>query len=101
MQFLSMSGVTHMSCPQPLNKEKLQCKLEMNRRCSTQWGRGGVVTEVNSRNNVSINGFLCHILDIRPGNVIDEEEKLSDDEAPKQLLRERHPPIWTEDDVMN
>ena len=54
----------------------------LNGRCTTQWGRG-VGTEVNSRNNVSIDGFLHHILDIRPVNVIDEEEKPSHDEAPR------------------
>ena len=82
--------------PQPLNKEKLQCKLEIkcrgSHRCMTQRGRG-VVTEMNSKNNVSINGFPCHILDLRQVNVIDEEEKPSDDEAPRRSLRERHPLI--------
>ena len=64
------------------------------------WGRG-VVTEVNSRNYVSIDGFPRHILDIRPVNAIDEEEKPSDNKAPKRSLRERRPPVWTEDYVMN
>ena len=72
----------------------------LNGRCTTQWGRG-VVTEVNSRNNVSIDGFPRHILDIRPVNVIDEEEKPSDDEAPRRSLRERRPPVWIEDYIMN
>ena len=72
----------------------------LNGRCTTQWGRG-VVTEVNSRNNVSIDGFPHNILDIRPVNTIDEEERPSDDEAPRRSLRERRPPIWIKDYVMN
>ena len=34
----------------------------LNGRCTTQWGRGGL-TEVDSRNNVSIDCFPRHILD--------------------------------------
>ena len=67
-----------------------------NERCTTQWG-SGVVTKVNSRNNVSIGGFPRHILD----NAIDEEENPSDDEALRRSLRKRRPPVWTEDYVMN
>ena len=71
-----------------------------NGRYMTEWGRG-VVTKVNSRNNVSVDGFLRHILDIRPVNAIDEEEKPSDDEATRQSLWKRRPPVRTEDYVMN
>ena len=64
-----------------------------NGRCTTQWGRG-VVTEVNSRNNVSIDGLPRQILNIRPVNAIDEEEKPSDDETPRRSLREIRLPVW-------
>ena len=71
-----------------------------NGRCMAQWGRGAV-TEVNSRNNVSIGSLPRHILDIKPVNAIDEEEKPSDDEAPRRLLRQRRQPVWIEDYIMN
>ena len=58
-----------------------------NGRCTTLWRRG-VVTEVNSRNNVSLEGLPRHILDIRPVNAIDKEEKTSGDEAPRRSLWE-------------
>ena len=58
------------------------------------------MTEVNSRNNVSIDGIPRHILDIRAVNAIDDEGKPSDDEAPKRSLRERRPPVWTIDYIM-
>ena len=58
------------------------------------------MTEVNSRNNESVDSLPHHILDIRPVNAIDEEEKPRDDEAPRQSLRERRSPVWTEDYIM-
>ena len=45
-------------------------------RCTTQWGRGRV-TEINSDNNVSVDGMPRHILDVR--RVVIEEE--SDEEG--------------------
>ena len=89
-----------VSCATAVTKH---CKYgygQTNKQSMTQWGRG-VVTEVNSGSNMSINGFLHHILDIRPVNTIDEEEKPSDDEAPRRSLRERYPPVWTKDYIMN
>ena len=55
------------------------------------------MTEVNSRNNASIDDLPRLILDISPVNAIDEKEQPSDDEAPRRSLRERHPPVWTEE----
>ena len=56
---------------------------------------------VNFRNNESIDGFPHHILDIKPVNGIDEEEKPSDDEAPRRSFREKRPPASAKDYVMN
>ena len=35
-----------------------------NARCTTQWGKGRV-TDIHSKNNVSIDGVPRHVLDIR------------------------------------
>lgn len=34
-------------------------------RCTTRW-RKGIVTHVNSENNVSVDGMPRHVLDVRP-----------------------------------
>lgn len=74
-------------------------------RCTTRWGRG-IVTSVQSPNNVSIDGIPRHILDVRPVVVSSEEdsdvEPSSDvhEEAPRRSQRERRPPCWSSDYVM-
>ena len=47
-------------------------------KCTSQWGRG-VVTEVNSNNNVSINGMPRHVLDLRRVTVGSEDDSSSDE----------------------
>ena len=42
-------------------------------KCTSQWGKG-VITDVNSSNNVSVDGMPRHILDIRRVVESDEEE---------------------------
>ena len=52
-----------------------------NARCTTEWKRG-IVTQINSDNNVSVDGMPRHILDLRAvveGAEIDGEEESSDD----------------------
>ena len=92
-----------------------------NSRCTTQWERG-VVTGLNSANNVSVNGTPRHVLDIRPvvlpveidcgngdadvdvadvGDVVREVEAAAEPAQPlHRPVRVRHPPIWTKDYVM-
>ncbi|XP_076056355.1 uncharacterized protein LOC143034304 [Oratosquilla oratoria] len=73
-----------------------------DRKCTSQWTRG-TVTEVNSRNNVSVEGVPRHILDIR--RVVsegeDEEEghgaTTEDDGVSQRPQRERRPPRWLQD----
>ena len=70
--------------------------------CTTQWGRG-VVTDINSRNKISIDGIPRHTLDIRPVNVLDNERedgRSRSNEAVRRSLRERWPPMWTHDYIM-
>ena len=93
-----------------------------NARCTTQWGRG-VITDIHSRNNVSVDGMPRHILDIR--SVRESSDDSETDEDGVELLseengdsepaenqveeivepegrprRERRPPDWTRDYVM-
>ena len=44
-------------------------------RCTTQWDKG-LVTEINSRNNVSVDGMPRHILDLR--SVVSDEEPVEE-----------------------
>ena len=68
-------------------------------RCTSQWKRG-TVTDVNSPNNVSVNGIPRHILDvrrvIRPVESSGEEEE-QEDTAPVRPRRQRKRPEWLED----
>ena len=68
-------------------------------RCTSQWKRG-TVTDVNSPNNVSVNGIPRHILDVR--RVIrpvesGEDEEEQEDVAPVRPRRQRKRPEWLED----
>ena len=80
-----------------------------NARCTSQWGRGRV-TEVNSQNNVMVDGVPRHILDVR--RVVSSSSDWSDDEQEEVEVegsdnegmvmhyrpqRERRPPDWTVD----
>lgn len=85
-----------------------------NVRCTTQWGRG-TVTEVHSRNNVSVDGMPRHILDLRrvvdsstdegdepavdEGDepAVDEGGEPAVDEVPRRSQRERRRPVWMSD----
>ncbi|XP_012936576.1 uncharacterized protein LOC106011438 [Aplysia californica] len=76
-------------------------------RCTTQWGRG-VVTKVNSRNNVEVNHVPRHVLDLRKVATSDEDDAESNqhrvviDEAspPRYPQRVRKVPAWQEDYVV-
>ena len=86
-------------------------------RCTTQWGRG-VVTEVNSGNNVSVDGMPRHVLDIRrvvgleeggvtgdEGGVVMVPEELDvrscdgHGQESRYSGRVRRPPVWMSDYV--
>lgn len=41
-------------------------------RCTMQWGEG-MITTVESSNNVSVNGVLQHVLDLRPVTGLPED----------------------------
>ena len=75
-------------------------------RCTTQWDRG-IVTGLNSTNNVEVDGVPRHILDLRP-IVTDEPEQAhameSEDEEVvarqrRYPSRDRVAPIWMGDYV--
>ena len=88
-------------------------------RCTTQW-RKGIVTNVNSVNNISVNGMPRHVLDVRPVVIPaspsgGSSEMSSDDssEASVEPLvsnqretgenlrprKNRRPPVWMADYV--
>ena len=70
-----------------------------NARCTTQGGRG-VITDVQSPNNLSVNGMPGHILDLRHGVHVDDDvsagQEGNEDEpvAMQRPQRERAVPIW-------
>ena len=63
--------------------------------CTTHWGKG-IVTGVNSANNIEVDGVPRHILDVRP--VVEEvPEGLTtnvEDEIRQYPRRDRHTPTW-------
>ena len=69
-------------------------------RCTARWGRG-IVTGMNSANNIEVDGVPCHILDVRP--VVEEvPEGLTanvEDEIRRYPRRDRHAPTWMRDYV--
>lgn len=79
-------------------------------RCTTQW-RKGIVTGLNSKSNVSVDGMPRHILDIRRVVCLDDEEDRNDEdgdddtaeadyqevEERRYPLRDRRPPAWLRD----
>ena len=68
-----------------------------NARCTTKWKKGRV-TQINSRNNVEINGMPRHVLDIRP--VINEEsEQVGDDESKSDACEEQEVRNEQQDEV--
>ena len=82
-----------------------------NARCTTRWQKGQV-TEINSNNNVSVDGMPRHILDVRrvvPAEgegaseelVEEEREEEGVEEAvlPRRSGRIRRPPPWLTDYV--
>ena len=76
-----------------------------NARCMMQWGRG-VITDVQSPNNLSIDGMPRHISDLRrvvhvdddvsPGPEGNEDEPV----AMQRPQRERAVPMWARDNVL-
>ena len=67
-------------------------------RCTSQWGRG-VVTKVNSTNNVEVGEMPCHILDlwkvVQPiedatGNLEGAVEASTDQEGGEVDVRRNH-----------
>ena len=74
-----------------------------NAKCTTRWMRGGV-TQVNSANNVEVDGMPRHVLDVRRVEGEAEESGTSDDEdvpdeEPRYPRRDRHAPAWMRDYV--
>lgn len=75
-----------------------------NAKCTSQWGRG-TVTEVHSRNNLSVDGMPRHILDVRrvvessTDEVSDTERQETEENevAPRRSQRERQRPVWMGD----
>lgn len=85
-------------------------------RCTTQWHRG-IVTQVNSSNNISVDGMPRHVLDVRPvlipaapsedSEKTEEKEEsanplVSEQEDTGENLRPRRntrPPVWMTDYV--
>ena len=70
-------------------------------RCTTRWGRG-IVTGVNSANNVEVDGVPRHILDVRP--VVEEVPEgltanVEDEIRRGYPRRDRHAPTWMRDYV--
>ena len=90
-----------------------------NARCTSHWGRG-VVTNINSNNNVSVDGVPRHILDVRrvvlpvddidldvddedeDGSVAGVNDNARETVAPllRRSARHRRPPCWANDYVM-
>ena len=69
-------------------------------RCTTRRGRG-IVTGVNSANNIEVDGVPRHILDVRP-EVEEVPEGLTanvEDEIRRYPRRDRHAPTWMRDYV--
>ena len=74
-----------------------------NSRCTTQWSRG-VVTKVNSNNNVEVDQVPRHILDVRrvEDSTRDDDAGLNElNEVPEVVRpqRERRAPLWMDDYV--
>ena len=74
-------------------------------RCTTKWSKGQV-TDINSSNNVSVDGMPRHILDIRPvvhpqdrDSGESEEEQVDEPSLPRRSGRIRHQPGWMADYV--
>ncbi|KAK4318086.1 hypothetical protein Pmani_010884 [Petrolisthes manimaculis] len=83
-------------------------------RCTTRWCKG-IVTDVNSENNISVDGMPRHVLDVRPvvvedspGEVLDSDSSLkdsvvlaSDQEVTRNVRPRRNagPPAWMADYV--
>ena len=87
-----------------------------NARCTTRWKKGQV-TDINSINNVSVDGMPRHVLDIR--HIVNDDEETSDDErasdgeeseeyleaqeelieVPRRSGRVRRPPLYLQDYV--
>ncbi len=86
-----------MSRDQPESKLKLP-----NTRCTTQWGRG-VITDVHSPNNLSVDEMPRHILDLRCVVHVDDDviagAEGNEDEpvAMQRPQRERAVPIRARD----
>lgn len=79
-------------------------------KCTSQWSRG-MITDVNSPNNVSVDGVPRHVLDVRPvinSSESSSESETEDDFKQNELVestsvdvrrsgRERRPPVWLDD----
>ena len=82
-----------------------KCGLsQLDGRCTALW-QNGVVTAINSRNNVSVDGMPRHILDVRRvvSAIEDSDDEHEDQEAVRAEAerrypdRGRRPPRWLED----
>ena len=76
-----------------------------NTRCTTQWGRG-VITYVQSPNNLCVDGMPRHILDLRRVVHVDDdlsagpEDNEDEPVAMQRPQREHAVPIWARDNVL-
>ena len=89
-------------------------------RCTSQWGKG-IVTQVNFRNNLSVDGMPRHVLDVRPvvtlpdppedavdetiyeadsseGHEQPQKGAQEDSQRPRRVTR---PPAWMQDYVID
>jgi len=102
-----------------VEKEEPQCEVKVGEeiwvkpgdaRCTSKW-REGIVTRINSENNVDVDGMARHILDIRRRNggteeaQVDRNEEVEGEQDECQQngrrfpSRDRNPPVWMRDYV--
>ena len=102
-----------------IEEEEPQCELTVgdavwvkpgNARCTTRW-KEGTITNVNSPNNVDVDGMARHILDVRPRMTGDDEKdvpsaedgEVQSDKPKINVAERRFPerkrtnPVWMKD----
>ena len=74
-------------------------------RCTSHWSKG-IVSGVNSNNNIEVDGMPRHVLDLRPVVNPEMEEEVQEYEVPTNAPVRRYPerqrrvPAWVQDYVM-
>ena len=104
-------GVTSVTRPRESDSTSGDCRVEVGEevwvrpgaaRCTTQWDRG-IVTGVNSSNNVEVDGVPRHVLDLRPivGDDIEQDQTVEETEEERRYpRRDRSAPGWMRDYVV-